>query len=250
MIRALLLFWLAAAPALAETVVLGLSQEEVSITTTFDGSELLVFGAVKREAPRPEGPVHVVVTLSGPAEPVVVRRKERVAGIWVNTEAMRMDSAPSFYAVATSGPLRETLSHTEDLRHDITIPQTIRAVGEREGLEDPERFRAALIRIRADADLYQMAEGAVRIDEETLFRARIDMPANLTEGPYEIRIFLTRGGAVIDRYSGVIEVRKVGFERALYTLAQERPAVYGILSLVIAISAGWGASAVFRALRS
>ena len=35
-----------------EEIVLGLSQAEVSITTNFDGSEILVYGAVKRESTR------------------------------------------------------------------------------------------------------------------------------------------------------------------------------------------------------
>jgi hypothetical protein len=44
-----------ALPARAETMVAGLSQNRVSITANFDGSEILVFAAVAREAPVPEG---------------------------------------------------------------------------------------------------------------------------------------------------------------------------------------------------
>lgn len=104
MIRAILAFaglLLTALTATAEEeIVLGLSQAEVSITTNFDGSEILVYGAVKRETPIPEGaPLEVVVTVSGPSTPIMVRRKERRFGIWVNTDAVEVDRAPSFYAV-------------------------------------------------------------------------------------------------------------------------------------------------------
>ena len=123
--------------AAAETVVLGLSQNKVSITTNFDGSEILVFGAVKREKPIPEGsPLEVIVTVSGPSEPVNVRRKEKRFGIWVNTDAVEVDHAPSFYAVATSGPLHEVLSDVEDLRHKVSVPQAIRSVGAPMGITD------------------------------------------------------------------------------------------------------------------
>ncbi|KAA9005212.1 TIGR02186 family protein [Histidinibacterium aquaticum] len=250
MIRLLLLLLLAG-PAAAEEVVLGLSRDEVSITATFDGSEILFYGAVKREEPIPEdADLEVIVTVEGPSEPLTVRRKDRVAGIWINRAAMRMDLAPSFYAVATTGPLREVISHTEELRHNVTIPQSIRAVGEVEGVDDPEAFRQALIRIRAEDGLYQMLEGEVTLEEETLFYTRVELPANLTEGLYGVRIFLTRDREVIDVYRGEIEVQKVGLERFLFKLAQEQPLVYGLLSIVIAIAAGWGASAVFRALQS
>lgn len=251
MIRLLCLLVLWAMPATAEEVVLGLSRDEVSITATFDGSEILIFGAVKREEPiSREAPLEVVITVEGPREPLIVRRKDRVAGIWVNTEAMAMDLAPSFYAVATTGALREVISHTEELRHHVTIPRSIRSVGEVEGVNDPERFIQALIRIRSRADLYQMLEGEVQLDEDTLFSTRIELPANLTEGDYTVRIFLTRNREVVDVYRGQIDVQKVGLERFLYTLAQEQPLAYGLLSLFIAIVAGWGASAAFRALQT
>ncbi|MGB4788400.1 MAG: TIGR02186 family protein, partial [Lentibacter algarum] len=64
--------------ASAENVVLGLSQRSVSITTNFDGSEILIFGAVKREAALPEGdPIQVVIAVSGPNQPLTVRRKDK-----------------------------------------------------------------------------------------------------------------------------------------------------------------------------
>lgn len=252
MIRAclLLLLILAALPARAETVVLGLSREDVAITATFEGSDILIFGAVKREAPPPDTDgLEVVVTVQGPSEPLTVRRKDRVFGIWMNVEAMSVDLAPSFYAVATSAPLREVLSWTEDLRQSISVTHAIRAVGETEGISDPERFREALVRIRSAAGSYQLLEGAVTLSEETLFSTSVALPANLTEGPYAVRVFLTRDGAAIDSYEGMITVRKVGLERLIYETAQDQPLIYGLLSLFIAISAGWAASAAFRALQ-
>jgi len=39
-------------------------------------------------------------------------------------------------------------------------------------------------------------------------------------------------------------------EDFLYTLAHEKPFLYALLSLVIAVVAGWGASAFFRILRT
>ncbi|TCP39934.1 TIGR02186 family protein [Rhodovulum marinum] len=247
--RVLLLCLFAALPARGETVVAGLSQTRVAITTNFAGSEILIFGAVRREAPLPAGPLHVVVTVAGPSTPVTVRRKDRRAGIWVNTDAVEIDAAPSFYAVAATAPLAETLSDTEDLRRKVSIQRAIRAVGSATESADAQTFTEALIRIRKDKGLYQELPGAVTLSEDTLFRTSIALPANLTEGDYTTRIFLTREGTVIDAYDTTIGVRKVGLERWTYTLAHERPLVYGILSLAIAIGAGWGASALFRLVR-
>ena len=242
-----LIFAFLALPAMGEEIVAGLSQDEISITANFDGSEIIIFGAVSREAPIPESELGVVIAVAGPDERVTVRRKDRRFGIWVNTEAAEIDAAPAFYAVATNVPLEDILTATEDLRQGISISNAIRAVDTR--VVDQMAFTRALTRIRTDAGLYQLLEGAVTVRADTLFDARIRLPANLTEGDYETRIFLTRDREVVAQYETTIAVRKVGLERLIYTLAHERPLVYGILALTIAILAGWGASAAFQLLR-
>lgn len=234
-------------PVAAEEVVAGLSQDAINITTNFEGSEILIFGAVSRTAPAPEGDLEVIVTIEGPSVPVAVRRKDRRFGIWVNTDAIEVDAAPSFYAIATTSPFGDVISATEDLRHRVSIPNAIRAVGV--GVADGAAFTEALIRIRNSEDLYQLNESDVTLRNETLFDTSIQLPANLVEGDYRTRIFLTRGGVVLDVFEQDIAVRKVGLERFIYNLAHERPLAYGILSLTIAILAGWLASAVFRYIR-
>jgi len=247
--RLALLICLMALPATAEEVVLGLSSDKVRITATFEGSEVLVFGAVKREAAIPDEPLDVIVTIAGPSMPLTMRRKERVLGIWVNTDAVEIDEAPSFYAVATTRPLEQVLSNVEDLRHRVSINRAIRSVGAPAEVADAQTFTDALIRIRKKNQSYQMLEGAVALDEQTLFRTAIELPANLTEGSYQTRILLTRGGEVVSQFETAIEVRKVGLERWIYTLSREQPMIYGLMSLAIAIAAGWGASAAFRMMR-
>lgn len=237
--------------ATGEEVVLGLSSDHVSITTSFDGSEILIFGAVKREQAIPTGdPLQVIITVAGPSEPVVVRRKAKWLNlIWVNTDTVKIDQAPAFYAVATTAPLSEVLTRTEDLRERITLEHTIRSVGAASDVPDAPSFTDAIIRIRQNAGLYQTLEGEVSLDQQTLFRTAITMPANLTEGDYVTRIFLTRNGRIISTYQTTIDVSKVGLERWLFTLSRQQPMLYGLMSLAIAIAAGWGASAAFQVLR-
>ncbi|MFA5580978.1 MAG: TIGR02186 family protein [Paracoccaceae bacterium] len=243
--------WLAALPAGAEELVAGLSQNYVGINASFDGSEILIFGAVRRDSPPPDAaPLEVVITVSGPLVPVTVRRKERRFGIWVNTDAVVLPGAPSFYAVSTTGPLAEVLSPTADIGHRIGLSQAIRPASAENLPEDTPAFTEALIRLRAQDMLYQVDEGGVILDRDTLFRTSIRLPANLTEGRYSARIFLTRDGAIIDQHETAIDVRKVGLERFLFTLAHEQPLVYALLSLAIAMLAGWGASVAFRYIRA
>jgi uncharacterized protein (TIGR02186 family) len=257
---------LATAPLRAETVVAGLSQADVLITADFDGSNILIFGAVRRDAPPPEGaPLEVVITVQGPPRPVTVRRKERRLGIWVNTEAVEITRAPSFYAIAATGPIDAVLSPEEDRRFRVTIPRAIGpaaplapgqsgsihpAIGQPAQTDEAQAFIDAMIRIRTGSGAYQATPGGVGFEEATLFRSEFALPANLTEGLYRSRIFLTRDGEVVDVLVKDISVRKVGLERWLYHLSRREPLIYGLLSVALAVLAGWGASSAFRYLRS
>ena len=241
-----------AGPATAEeSVVLGLSRNAVEITTNFEGSEILIFGAIRRETPLPDGPpLEVIVTVEGPSAPLTVYRKARVLGVWANTASVEVDAAPSFYAVATSAPFHEAISDTEDLRHRVSIPNAIRSVGAPMTIDDSQSFTDALIRIRKENGTYQRRENTVEVTEQTLFRTTIGLPANLTEGGYRTRILATRGGRVVAAGETTLQVGKVGLERWLYNLSRQQPLVYGVMSLAIAIAAGWGAAAAFRYLKS
>ena len=237
-------------PAVSQDIVLGLSKQEIGITAFFDGSEILIFGAVKHESEASsEGDLDVVVTISSPRSPVTVRRKEKRLGIWVNVDALEVDLAPSFYAVATTRPFDEVVSKASDLWHQISVRQLIRAVSVPVAVENPEEFTEALVRVRENDGLYQTLSGAVILQDQTLFSTSVSLPSNLVEGAYTARIFLMNDGDVVSEYQTSIDVRKVGMERWLYNLAHERPVVYGLLSLAIAIFAGWAAAAAFRAVR-
>ena len=191
----------------------------------------------------------IIITIAGPSKPIAVRKKEKRFGIWVNNQAEEVDAAPSFYADATSAPFTEIVSDVEDLLYKISVERAIRSVGAPMHIQDSQSFTEAVIRIRKDQKLYQLLENEIVVDQSTLFRTSVDMPANLTEGDYFTRIFLTRVGKIVRQFDTTIDVKKVGLERFLFNLSRENPLIYGLLSLAIAIIAGWVASSFFRYIR-
>lgn len=233
-----------------ETVVAGLSSDDIAITTSFDGSEIILYGAIKRETPIPPGAsLQVIATVEGPSRSVTVRRKERRFGIWVNTQSVVVGAAPSFYAVSSTAPLDEILAPEEDTQFRISVPLALRAFARPVEVDNPAEFTEAMLRQRIDSGIYRLDEGGVHLVDQTLFRADFRLPANLVEGTYRTRIFLLRDGQVIDDYRAPLEVRKVGLERWLYRMAFDQPFIYGFMSLAIAAFAGWAASAAFRSLQ-
>lgn len=84
--------------AVADPLVVDLSNHLVAITTGFTGTKVLLFGAVEDEG-------DVIVTVRGPDQDMVVRKKERKVGIWVNSESARYKNIPAYYASASNRPM-------------------------------------------------------------------------------------------------------------------------------------------------
>jgi uncharacterized protein (TIGR02186 family) len=234
-----------------ESVVTGVSTDNISLNANFDGSELFVFGAVRRDAPPPTdmGPLDVIITVKGPPRSVKVRRKDRRFGIWVNNATLVVRAVPSFYAVASTRPVSDLLGDTERLRYGIGMDQAVRRVGGNDSIDDVTPFTDAVIRIREHDGSYAILDAGVTIAEETLFQTRIEMPANLVEGDYAAEFFLVRDRQVISSAATIIRVEKTGIERWLYNLSRQQPLVYGLMSVGLALLAGWLANAAFRFAR-
>jgi uncharacterized protein (TIGR02186 family) len=252
MFRFIILFLAFAFPVHAEEIVADMSQSNVGISATFDGSDILIFGAISRNAPiSSDGETQIILTVAGPSLPVSVRRKDKKLGlIWVNNESVLIDDAPSFYSISTSAPLDGILSDRDDMGYKVSIPRAIESIGAQIASGHAAEFTGALIRIRTNNGLYSIHEGNVNLISDTLFSASVDLPSNLTAGNYTARILLVRDQIVIDEFETAIDIHKVGIERWLYNLAHENALYYGLMSLFIAIAAGWTASAVFSYFKS
>lgn len=259
--RVLALFFLALAalPAQASEIVGALSQNRVALTASFSGSEILIFGAIRRNAEelaaeaaaqaQGNDDYNVIIVIEGPRQPVAVWRKDRRAGIWMNVDSVTMASVPSFYAVATTAPLNEIVSPETDAAFRISARQAIRAEQAGDGSAQAQLFSEALLRIRERSEQYLALDRFVHLDRDILFRANVRLPANLTEGAYTTRMYLVQGGQVVSQFRTAIFVRKDGLERWMHELAFSQPLLYGLLALGIALVAGWSASALFRLIR-
>jgi uncharacterized protein (TIGR02186 family) len=225
--------------AKAQPLVADLSSHLIAITTGFAGTELLLFGAT-------EGEGDVVVIVRGPDSETSVRRKARVAGLWINRDEMRFTGAPAFYRVAASKPLAEFVPPALRQRHQIGA-EFLRLQGPADAAQDEvAAFRAGLLRNKEAQNLYDPEIGRVSFLGPRLFRTRILFPANVPTGAYSVEVLLVRGGQVIGAQTTPMFVNKVGIGADIYDFAHDWAVLYGLLAVLIAVFAGWAAGAIFR----
>lgn len=238
----------AAGSAAAENVVAALSEQRVEIRSNFVGTELTLFGIIQRDAAtvsRAHG-YDVVVSVRGPDEEIVTRRKDRVAGIWVNTESVTFRGAPSYYAALANRPIGEIAGRVV-LRRTQTGLAHLRLDPVGDILPpDHEVFREAMVRRKAASGLYIEDTDAVELMTPTMFMTRIPLPANIRTGGYRAHIHLFGDGALLATERLGFWVVKSGFEERVFNLAERRPLVYGLVAVAVAVFAGWFAGVIFR----
>ena len=223
------------------------SARRIEIRYSFTGAQLLLFGAILYPRGRvPERAPDIAVVLRGPVEPILVREKEKIAGIWMNAESERFRSAPAFYAVASSKPISQLLDERTAAIYEIGLQNLQLSPGTGAQPEKFRRFEAGLIDLRRRDGVYYENPRGVEISEGVLYRARITIPAQVPVGTYTAETFLIRGGRVVAGAAREIRIEKLGFEGFVARAAERWSFAYGIVAVATSLFLGWAASALFR----
>ena len=235
-------FAAALAPSAAnEPLVADLSDHLVAITTGFTGTELLLFGSIDDDG-------DVIVVVHGPAADITVRRKERIAGVWVNNASQTFSHTPTFYHVAMTPGAAESLPEPVLRRHQVGTDY-IRMTPV--GTSSPERleiYKQALVRNKQRGELYSSAPGEIEMRGQRLFRTSVFFPANVPIGQYVIETLLARNGQIVSAQTTPLFVSKTGAGAEVFRAAHQFPALHGLAAIAIAILAGLGGNWLFRKL--
>lgn len=222
------------------------SQHEVRVQQGFTGTELLLFGAILDPSGRRAGQEYdIVVVLKGPAQPIRVREKEQVGGIWINADSSDFRSVPSFFAVASSRPIDEIVDEKTAAIFEFGTRYIQLSPS---GIIDPvtqRRFAEGLIDLKQRQGLYSENMSGVTVSEGVLYQARITLPSNVTTGRYIAETFAVANGRVIASAETEVVVEKVGFERTVAEAAENNALMYGLLAVLLSLGTGWVAGRLF-----
>jgi uncharacterized protein (TIGR02186 family) len=229
----------------AQSLSADLSSHIIGITTGFVGADLVLFGSIDR--PGDSGHLgDIVVVVRGPASDIMIRRKQRIAGIWINGSRAVFRDAPTFYALAATRPLADIAPPELMARQSIGLTN-IRLLPT-EPIEEPQlaAFRAALLNSEQATNLYRADITPVRFVGPHLFRADMNFPANVPTGSYSVEVFLFVDGQLVAAQTTPLVVGRIGFSNGVVVAAHRHAVLYGAGALIFAVAAGWVAGAIFR----
>ena len=233
-------------PAHAGRVVADLSQSNVSITSGFHGTELLLFGAVDGEETD-----DIIVVISGPPTDIEQHRKAKVAGIWINVETNIWKGAPGLYQILATRPIAEiadtqVLEQFEIGADKLQLQVQPARPNPTSDMPQASALLASLTRNMAETGLWPSEIGPVKLTQGALFRANVQLPANVSSGVYDVRILQFRNGVAFSENKTNIYIEKGGFSALIYNFAHEHSLLYGLFAIAFAVAAGWLAAVAFR----
>ncbi len=256
---------LSATSARAETqgLVTDISSHQIAISSNFRGTSLLLFGAIDwSRVPIPatekkrgvaswrDRPFDVIMVVTGPKQTYRIRKKSEVGGIWLNTGSAEIRDLPSFYALAATRDPQDILLPEVLEKTPLGLDSMVFDWSEQPPADEAADYRQAIFRDRILSGVYSERPTSLQVLDDTLFRAEIYFPANVPVGRYRAEIYLVRNGTIISQQSAPLSVDKIGLERAIHVFANTRPATYGVLCVILAVSAGLIAGALSRRFSS
>lgn len=231
----------------AETIQIGLSTDKISIDPNFSGAALTIFGALDGADPlvQRQGRYDLVVVLGGPEVPQVVRRKARVFGMWVNTASASFNLAPLSYITASTRNLQDITDRATFSKLNLGVG-ALKLDSNADKTAIAGEFADAFKQINSDNGTYSESSGKVEFISQNLFRATLQLTANIPVGQHQARAFLFRNGTFIRESSADLEIAKSGLEQAIFTAAHDQSLWYSFAAITLAMVIGWLGNAVFR----
>lgn len=212
----------------------------------------MVFGAVdhSRQPSADSGYYDVVVMVEGTPSRITARKKDRIVGLWLNADSLTFQSVPSYYAIASTRPLADVASpevlKAAGIGFDY-VPMRLGKGSEGRTATEIKEYRDAVVRLKRRERLYsESSDGGVTFIGRSLFRASVDLPATVTVGPFDTRVFLFRQGELLSRYSARLNLEREGVEQYIYEAAVRYPLIYGVVTVILAMMAGLLATTLFK----
>jgi uncharacterized protein (TIGR02186 family) len=222
-------------------IVADLSQENVKISTDFQGAKILLFGAYDGK----KGD-DIIVIVTGPKGLVTVQKKEKILGVWVNTRKVNYINTPKYLSISSNRRIDDILNKKTQKISEIGLNNLKIRIQPGIKVEKEGNWRQALTRNMLKSNLWSINENSVTLNKDSLFRSYLELPSNVITGQFEVKILHYRNSKLVSQQINSINVSKSGISAEIYDIAQNYSTLYGIFAVLLAVLVGWGSNLIFR----
>ena len=224
-------------------IVADLSQDNVEISTDFLGAKILLFGAYDGK----KGD-DIIIVVTGPKGLVTVQKKEKVFGVWVNTQKINYINSPKYLNILSNRDINDILNQRTRKIAEIGLNNLNVRIqpGKVVSKEKEKIWRKALTRNMLKSKLWSLNENSVYLNKDALFRSYLTLPSNVPTGIFNVKILQYRNNKLISKETSTINVLKSGISAEIYNIAHNYSTLYGIFAVLLAVLIGWITNLIFR----
>ncbi len=192
----------------------------------------------------------VVVQISSTLGSEHLKYKGKAAGLfWMKLGNIIFEDVPKVYLIYSTKDVEKFLTKEECKRFSIGYEALEKKAKIKTNMKDfvRDKWMVEFFKFMEEENLYDEEVGRIHIDKTNhTYSVEIDWPFQAPPGQYNVEVFAVADGKVVDHASAHIQVEQVGMVEKLSHMAFEKPAIYGIIAIIVAIVAGFGVGMVFK----
>ena len=225
------------------SVISDVDRSDIELSTRFDGTSLLVFGAISPG----DDKASLLVEVVGPSTSVDIRKKVQLWGIWVNKKIAQFRGIPSFYQISISNSEHPILKEIEYKKLKSIFYDYLETTSISENENSAEKYHNELIRLKKKLGNLNTFEEKINVIDNKLFSYKVNLPKKIYPGIYKIKMTLIdQEGIELSKSEQNVNVSKVGLQEFLSSNSKNSPVFYGLFSVIIALFLGFSAAQLFR----
>ena len=232
------------APA-AQAITCEVTPHEIPITLSYHGAKLTITG---QTAPDDD----LILKISSEPHDTAMKHYGKVGGlVWMKTGSLEFKGVPGVYLVNTTNNINLILSEAERDQYQLGYDAMAKATKIEDGKGQPadRKWFDEFTRFKEKEMIYKIDQGTITRRHGTqgnTFEIVVNWPYQAPPGIYNINLLAVNNGKVVDKAVTTFEVKRVGIIAALSKMAVDQAALYGIMSVLIALAAGSAVGAIFK----
>jgi uncharacterized protein (TIGR02186 family) len=221
------------------------NHSHITIGFFYHGSSMSVKGVYDPEA-------DLIIKLTSPDGHEALKRKGKVGGVlWMNVGSLDIKSVPGVYFLHSTKKIEDILSAQEMQRHVIGYPALQKHAQMSPVADEAEKAKwfEEFVKFKERSRLYSESTGKISLTQNNgkgNYYIKTEWPYQVPPGKYDVTVYAVKNGKVSETAQSSITVEQVGTVKTLADMAKNNGALYGIISILIALGAGFGVGMIFR----
>lgn len=195
----------------------------------------------------------LVIKITSPEGHQVMKQKGKVGGVlWMNVGTLKFEKTPNMYELFSTRKVDDILSPAERQKYTLGYEALAEhvEVSPMANAADKAQWFGEFVKFKEASNLYRTGSGKIDLtdlpDGHQEYFIQTDWPYQAAPGEYTVSVYAVKGGRVVETAETSVRVEQVGMVKTLAGMAKDSAALYGFLSIGIALSAGFGVGLVFR----